>query len=213
MVDVTTQINSVQRALGKRVVEAGEAVTATVSQVYDTGLDDLWDACTNPERIPRWFLPISGELRVGGKYQLEGNAGGTVERCDPPKSFAATWEYGGEVSWIEVRLTPEPDGRTRFTLEHVAHVDDESWARFGPGALGIGWDLALLGLATYLGADGGGVTPEQAGTWTASAEGREFMTASGRRWGAASVAGGTDPAEAAAATERVTAAYTQVPPA
>ena len=55
-----------------------------ISAVYDTTLDDLWDACTNAERIPRWFLPVSGELRDGGRYQLEGNAGGTIERCDPP---------------------------------------------------------------------------------------------------------------------------------
>jgi hypothetical protein len=60
----------------------------TVSQTYEGTLDDLWDACTNPKRIPRWFLPVSGDLRVGGRYQLEGNASGTIERCDPPNSFA-----------------------------------------------------------------------------------------------------------------------------
>ena len=106
MIDVSHQISAVRRTVGKRVLEAGEARVMTISQVYDTDVDDLWDACTNAERIPRWFLPVSGELKVGGKYQLEGNAGGTVERCDPPKSFAATWEFGGDVSWIEVRLTP-----------------------------------------------------------------------------------------------------------
>src|SRR6266542_4954669 len=100
MIDVTEQINAVRRTVGTRVLEAGEARTVTISQVYDATIDDVWDACTNPERIPRWFLPISGDLRLHGRYQLEGNAGGTIERCDPPKSFAATWEYGGEVSWI-----------------------------------------------------------------------------------------------------------------
>ncbi|WP_405096624.1 SRPBCC domain-containing protein [Micromonospora sp. NBC_01412] len=109
---------------------------------------------TDPARIVRWFLPVSGELRLHGRHQFEGNAGGEVQRCDPPKSFSATWEFGGQVSWIEVRLTPEPDDRTRFTLEHVAHVDDVIWARFGPGAVGIGCDMGLLGLVTYLRAGG-----------------------------------------------------------
>src|ERR1700730_394835 len=137
MIDVIHQINSVQRQVGTRVLAAGEARVVTISQTYNAAIDDVWDACTNAERIPRWFLPISGDLRLGGHYQLQGNAGGKIERCDPPKSFAATWEYGGEVSWIEVRLTAEPQGGTRFELEHTAAVGDERWAEFGPGAVGI----------------------------------------------------------------------------
>src|SRR5204863_121918 len=81
----------------------------------------------------RWFLPVSGDLRLGGRYQLEGNAGGTIERCDPPRSFAATWEFGGQQSWIEVSLTEQPAGRVRLELEHVAHVTAELWAQFAPG--------------------------------------------------------------------------------
>src|SRR5499427_8957987 len=122
MIDVTQQINAVRREVGTRVLEAGEARTVTISRTYSAAIEDLWDACTNAERIPRWFLPVSGDLRPGGHYQLEGNAGGTIERCDPPKSFFATWEYGGEVSWIELRLTTAEDERTRFELEPIAHV-------------------------------------------------------------------------------------------
>ncbi|WP_433412977.1 SRPBCC family protein [Microtetraspora malaysiensis] len=212
MIDVTQQINAVRRQVGTRVLEAGEARTVTVSQTYDTDIDDLWDACTNPERIPRWFLPIEGDLRLGGRYQLVGNAGGTIEQCDPPKSFSATWENGGAVSWIEVRLTAEPDGRTRFTLDHIAHVDDELWAQFGPGAVGVGWDSGLLGLATYL-ASGQAVDPNDSAAWVVSDEGRQFMTLSSDRWCEASVAAGTDEAEARAAADRTTAAYTATPDA
>ncbi|MFY1594317.1 SRPBCC family protein [Micromonospora sp. WMMD737] len=213
MIDATEQINAVRRQLGRRVLEAGEARVMTISQTYDASLEDLWDACTNAERIPRWFMPISGDLRLDGRYQLEGNAGGTIERCDPPKGFTATWEFGGEVSWIEVRLTPVGDDRTRFELEHVAHVDQERWDQFGPGAVGVGWDLALLGLASYLAADGSGVTPEEGEAWSVSEQGRQFVTASSERWGEASVAGGTDAEAARGAAERTTAFYTGAPPA
>ena len=104
MIDVTEQISAVRREVGGRVLEAGQARVVTVSRSYPAGLADVWDACTNPERIPRWFLPVSGELKEGGRYQLEGNAGGTITRCDPPHGFDATWEMGGDMSWIELRL-------------------------------------------------------------------------------------------------------------
>ena len=207
MIDVKQQINAVRRQVGTRVLEAGEARTVTVSQSYAAPIEDVWDACTNPERIPRWFLPISGDLRVGGRYQLEGNAGGTIERCDPPSGFAATWEFGDQVSWIEVRLTAEPGARTLLALEHIAHVDDEQWAEYGPGAVGIGWDMGLVGLAVHL-SSGRTVDQRESATWTASADGREFMSLASDRWYDASVAAGTAPAGARAAADRTTAAYT-----
>ncbi|GIH94834.1 SRPBCC family protein [Planobispora siamensis] len=210
MIDVTSQINAVRRTLGSRVLEAGEARTMTVGQAYDAPVEDVWDACTDPERISRWFMPVSGELKVGGHYRIEGNASGTIERCDPPRSFAATWENGGMVSWIEVRLTPEAGGGTRFELEHVAHVDDHLWAEYGPGAVGIGWDMALMGLALHL-SSGAGVDPQEAAAWPMSEEGRRFTTLSSQAWRDASIAAGTDEAQARAAADRVTAAYTAVP--
>jgi uncharacterized protein YndB with AHSA1/START domain len=206
MIDVTHQVDAVRRQVGKRDLEAGEARTVVVSQSYDADIDDVWDACTNPERIPRWFLPVSGDLRVGGHYQLEGNASGKIERCDPPTSFAATWEYGGDISWIEVHLTSEPDGRTRLTLDHIAHVDDR-WNEFGPGAVGIGWDLSFMGLAAHLSA-GEGMDPSDALAWMTSDEGKLFMTRSSERWCDANIAAGADPAAARAAADRTTAAYT-----
>jgi uncharacterized protein YndB with AHSA1/START domain len=211
VIDVSHQISAVRRTLGDRVLEGKEARVLTIGQVYDTDVDDLWDACTNPERIPRWFLPVSGELKLGGNYQFEGNAGGTVERCDPPKSFAATWEFGGNVSWIEVRLTPEGDG-TRFELEHVAHVD-ERWEEFGPGAVGIGWDGALVGLVLHLSTPGTAVDPEAAMAWMMSPEGIRFMTASSEAWCEADIAAGADPAKARAAADRTLKAYTTPPEA
>lgn len=213
MIETSHQISAVRRTVGSRTLEAGEARVLTISQTYPTTLDDLWDACTNAERIPRWFLPISGDLRLHGRYQFEGNAGGVVQRCDPPKSFAATWEMGDETSGIEVRLTPEGDERTRFTLEHVAHVDDVRWTEYGPGAVGVGWDSGLLGLASHLDADGGGITPDQAATWIGSEDGRRFMTLSGEAWAEADIAGGTEPQAARAAAARTIAAYTGAPPA
>lgn len=210
MIDVTEQISAVRREVGGRLLAAGEARVITVSRSYPDELADVWDACTNPERIPRWFLPVSGELKEGGRYQLEGNAGGTVTRCDPPDGFDATWEMGGDTSWIELRLTDEGDGRTLFQLHHIAHVDDERWAQFGPGAVGVGWDGVLAGLSLHL-TTGKAMDPAEVAEWSASDEGRRFYAASSDAWCEASVAAGADRTEARAAADRTTAFYTGTP--
>lgn len=204
------QISQVSRSLGLQERNGGDARVLVASQTYDTEITGVWDAVTSAERIPRWFMPVSGELRVGGRYQLEGNASGTVLACDAPRFLSLTWEYGGEVSWVEVRLSAETSARTTLELRHTAKVDDERWAEFGPGAVGIGWDTALLGLSQHL-SGGGAVHPEDAMAWMASTDGKAFMTASGEGWRDASIAAGTDHAAAAAAADRCIAAYTASP--
>jgi uncharacterized protein YndB with AHSA1/START domain len=208
MIDVRTQINSVRRTLGNRTLEAGEARVSTISQAYDTDLADLWDVVTTASRIERWFLPVTGELKEGGHYQLTGNAGGTITRCDKPHGFDATWEFGGMMSWIEVRLAAEPGGGSRFTLEHIGFVPDEMWEQFGPGATGVGWDGGFYGLAGHLTDPAGALDPADAMAWMATDEGKLMLRLSGEAWVAADVACGTDPAVAAARGERTYAFYT-----
>src|SRR5258708_24042622 len=86
----------------------------------------------------RALLPIIGDLRLGGHYQFEGNAGGTIRRCEPPRLLAVTWEMGGSPSWLTISLAEDPAGGTRLELEHVAHVGGDLWNQFGPGAVGGG---------------------------------------------------------------------------
>lgn len=182
---------------------------AVARRAYPTDQADLWSALTDRERIPRWFLPVSGDLHVGGRYQTEGNAGGIVEACDAPERFAVTWEFGGQVSWLEVRLAPADDGTT-LELVHEAVVDPDFWQQFGPGAVGVGWDLGLLGLAEHL-ASGEAVDPAAAEAWTLSPAGIEFVTISATGWADAAAADGDEPIAAREAAGRTIAFYT-VPP-
>lgn len=205
MIDVDHQINAVRRRVGDRELEAGTARVVTISQTYATDAADLWEALTDIDRIPRWFLPITGELRVGGTYQLEGNAHGTILTCDPPREFTATWESLGAVSWIEVSVTEEGADRSRFTLHHIMHVDDH-WEQFGPGAVGMGYDGALIGLTLHL-STGQPVDPAQGQQWMATDDGRRFMAASSEAWYEATLAAGDDPGWARAAADRCRAAY------
>lgn len=205
-VDVDYEINAVARTFGTRTIESGEAYVATIGRTYHTDQDDLWDAVTNIERIPRWLMPITGNLEVGGRYQLEGHAGGTVLTCDPPKNFTATWESMGAVSWIDVSVHSEGPDRARLVVEHVAQVDDATARMFGPGAVGMGWESMLLGLAIHL-RTGDSVDPAVGQEWLATPDGRRFLTASSEGWYAANVAFGEDPAAAREMADRCLAAY------
>ena len=184
---------------------------AIVRRSYPTGQADLWDALTNADRIPRWFLPVSGDLKVGGRYQLEGNAGGVVERCEQPETFAVMWEFGGTVSWLQVTLVPDGQ-RTTLELAHEAHVDPGMWEQFGPGAVGVGWDLGLMGLGLHL-ESGAPVDPAIAVTFPVSPEGVAFVRRAAAGWADAAVKDGEETGPAHEAAARTTAFYTTPPEA
>ena len=98
-----------------------------------------------------------------------------------------------------------------MTLEHTAIIEDH-WNQFGPGAVGIGWDLAVMGLARHL-ATGASPDHATAETWMGSPNGKEFISQSGQFWRAAHVASGVDPASAKERAERTIAFYRgEIPP-
>ncbi|WP_369268970.1 SRPBCC family protein [Streptomyces sp. R11] len=208
MSEIVDELNRLHRQVGARQVEAGEARTVLLRRTYDAELADVWDAVTSPERISRWFLPVSGEFKVGGRYQLEGNAGGEILECEEPTRLRVSWLYGPDpgFSEVEVRITPDGEERTVLELEHVAVVPDEFWDQFGPGAVGVGWDLGLLGLAMHLA--GGGMSKEESEAWQLSDEGKAYATRSGELWGEAYTASGADGQVVAATTTATIAFYT-----
>ncbi len=215
MVDVPKQIAAVTRVLRTEEVDGEPSHIQTLAQEYPAGIDDVWDAATRAERIARWFLPVTGDLSLGGRYQLEGNAGGEILECAPPSDGAAryrvTWEMGGGVTWLTVRLTAEGPERTRLELEHTARTADVPpgmWETFGPGATGVGWDGGLLGLALHLGSLEGAISPAEAAAWAVTDEGRAFYRAAADAWGEAHAAAGAEPEAAAAAADATFGFYT-----
>ena len=204
--DIARQIGAVVREVGSREHEGQMARVVVATRTYKTTVEDVWDALTNGERIPRWFLPVTGDLRLGGSYQFQGNAGGTITRCEPPRLLAVTWGMGGSVSWVTISLAEDAAGDTRLELEHVAHVGDDIWDQFGPGAVGVGWDLALMGLDRHLAA-GATVDQNEAAAWSASGEGKDFVRRSSEEWCRASIRAGASDAAARAAAARTTAFY------
>lgn len=214
MIDITKEIEASRREVTEGRIAAGAGRSIRLSREYDASVDDLWDAVTNPERIGRWFLPISGDYRIGGRYQFEGNAGGEIVACEKPNRLKVTWVYGepasdADISEVEVRLSAIDRERSRFELVHTAIVPEERWEEYGPGAVGVGWEQGLLGLTLHL--RGQREMIEDPVAWQLSDEGREFATRSSAGWGEANVAAGADPEAAARAVANTTAFYAPDP--
>lgn len=206
-VDVAAAVGAVVREVRDVERDGKPAKMVVATRNYATDVDDLWDALTNAERIPRWFLPISGDLKLGGRYQFTGNAGGVITHCDKPKRLSVTWEHGGMVSWLTLHLSAQGAG-TQLRLEHTAPVSPDMWDQFGPGAVGVGWEGGLMGLGRHIDGKGATVDPAEALAWSMSDEGKAFSRACSDAWGAASIANGTPPDAAKAAAARTTAFYT-----
>lgn len=203
--DVERHLGKVDRSVADLEKDGKPARAVILSRGYDTDIADLWDALTTAVRIPRWFLPIEGDLKLGGRFQCKGNAGGEITECEPPAHLGATWEMQGEVSWVEVRLAAESEDRARLTLTHTAIVSP-FWDQFGPGAVGVGWELGLIGMDMYLSAPNATKIDET--VFAKSPEGKAFMTQSASAWGEADIARGEDPSQARAAAENTANFYT-----
>jgi uncharacterized protein YndB with AHSA1/START domain len=211
MFDVGKHLGAITRAVEDSTREGTPVKVVVASRTYPTDVHDLWNAVADPERIPRWFAPVSGELRVGGRFQVENNAGGEVLACDAPRHLAITWEFGGDTSWVDVRVDEAADGAT-LTLRHAADVrDNPHMTTYGPGAVGVGWELGLMGLAEHL-ATGAPLPHDEVEGWGASADGQSFMSSSASAWGEADALTSGDPEASRAAAARTAAFYTGAEP-
>ena len=185
MIDIPAQIEVIDRTVSRTPrSDGGENVTVLARRRYAADPDDTWNALTDPARVARWFMPVSGDLRVGGDFQLEGNAGGEILECDRPNRFRVT--FGGETSILEIRLSPDGEGATMLELEHTVPIE---MAQSGAGALwvGPGWDGGLMALGLYL----DGVVIDDPVAAASSPEALAFSERSVHEWAAAVEASGT----------------------
>ena len=192
MIDIAAHLKAIHREVGKRPAESGELVSVLLRRSYDAAIEDVWDALTDPDRVKRWFLPLSGDLRVGGSFQLEGNAGGDILTCEPPRLLKVT--FGGPTSVVELRLSSDGGDDTVLELDHTVPLE---FAGSGAGALyvGPGWDGAFLALALFL----AGEVADDPVVAANSQEGQEFSRQSVHAWATAAEVSGTATAEEIAA--------------
>ncbi len=90
-----------------------------------------------------------------------------------------------------------------LTLSHICPIDDH-WRKYGPAAVGIGWDLSLLGLGLHLSRPDGDRFDEEA--FAATAEGKATLVGLSESCRDAAIASGDEPTLAEQAA-RMTAAF------
>jgi len=203
--DFESHLGASERSVSLIERDGRPASAVNISRTLTATIGDLWDAVTSGDRIPRWAMPISGDLKLGGRYQLEGNAGGEITDCERLSHFALTWEFAGDLSWVDMRVIDEGSGCVQLSVTHTAHLSPH-WDEYGPGAVGVGWELALAGLALHLEFPNEPKPDEM--EFVTSPEGKAFIAGSSEAWGEASTAAGTDPDAASAAVRSTTAFYT-----
>ena len=131
----------------RRIDETKGAVR--VEDVYDTDIEDLWDACTNPERLPRWIATVPGDLRQGEEFDASFTSGFEgrcrIEVCERPhRLLVTTWDREtGDASTMEAKLEGSADG-TRLVIEESG-VPVEHLAGYGAG-----WQVHAEDLAGHV---------------------------------------------------------------
>jgi uncharacterized protein YndB with AHSA1/START domain len=122
--------------------------TVRMADVYDTDIDDLWAALTEPARLARWIAEVDGDLRVGGLVQARFTSSfeGTcrIDRCDAPHRLTVTSLPGtDEETVIEATLEPAGGGTHLVVEERGLPVDEVA-------AHGAGWQAHVEDLAAHL---------------------------------------------------------------
>ncbi|MCW2926464.1 MAG: hypothetical protein JWM86_432 [Thermoleophilia bacterium] len=124
---MTTDTDTVTAAepdptLSRRTIEGGEARVATFTRTFATDPADLWDACTNPERLSRWYTRVSGDFRLGGTFEQELMGSATIVECEAPTFVRLS--LGGGNDEIQVRISPGgAEGTSVLELQHATTFD------------------------------------------------------------------------------------------
>lgn len=148
---MTSILGSLRSADGVGVVR--------IEDRYDTGIDDLWSALTDPDRLARWHGRVEGDLQPGGEFRLYIEADdiestGRIEACEPPRRLVVTTRETDESyrkgqgvppfdALKEATLTPDGD-QTILVLE-IKGMPLDKIAFFGAG-----WQIHAEHLAAYL---------------------------------------------------------------
>jgi uncharacterized protein YndB with AHSA1/START domain len=135
-------------------IPAGPARSATFRRVYDADIADVWDACTNPERLARWYQPVAGDLQVGGTFTQGEMGGGRIVACEPQRLLRLALGPGDpSPDQLEVRLSSGPDGTTVLEVEHATTLDTHEIGGQMYDAvycMGGGYGPRMLALDMYL---------------------------------------------------------------
>jgi uncharacterized protein YndB with AHSA1/START domain len=155
---MTSNARPGSRILGSLRAADGKGAVR-IEDRYDTGIDDLWSALTDPARLARWYGEVEGDLRLGGEYRARVTASGwegtgRIEVCEPPRRLLVksreldeSYEEGQGVppfeEILEATLTADGD-------QTILVIEAQGMPLEAVHFYGAGWQIHAEDLATYL---------------------------------------------------------------
>ncbi len=145
-------MNSNARA-GARILGSLRSANGTgvvrMEDRYDTGIDDLWSALTDPPRLARWIAEVDGDLRVGGEFHARFTSGwegaGRVAACERPRRLLVLTKETDEADEEILEATLTADGDQTILVIEARGLPIEYLA-----AHGAGWQVHVEDLAAHL---------------------------------------------------------------
>ena len=145
---MTSEAPASDRILGSLRSAEGKGVVR-IEDRFETDVDDLWSALTDPRRLARWIGEVEGDLRLGGEFRFSffasGSEGtGRVEACEPPRLLLLTMALDQpDEDVIEATLTADGDKTILVWEERGMPLDQIA-------AYGAGVQIHVEDLAAYL---------------------------------------------------------------
>jgi len=149
---MTSNAHAGDRVLGSLRSAEGKGIVR-MDDHFDTDIDDLWSALTDPRRLASWLGEVEGDLRLGGEFRARFFASGwegtgRVEVCEPPEQLLVLTTDADEPDKpyehaIEATLTADGDQTILVWEERGMPVDQLA-------AYGAGIQVHVEDLAAYL---------------------------------------------------------------
>jgi len=127
-------LGSLRSADGKGVVRMQDR--------FDTDIDDVWSALTDPRRLARWYGEVEGDLRLGGEFRARVFASGwegtgRVDACEPPRRLLLTMRDGdpqpGQPDETVIDATLAADGDQTILVLEERGMPLDLLAAYGAG--------------------------------------------------------------------------------
>jgi uncharacterized protein YndB with AHSA1/START domain len=207
--DAALHLAATTRYVGRAQKNGAAPRSVELTRQFAVGVQQIWDAITQPARLGVWYGAVAGDLRAGKRFAIAQSASGAILHCRAPFNVAFSWEYGASISWVNMTLTQIAPAAAALQLVHSVPLDGEIAGldanSLGPAGLGIGWEWSLMELARHLARPDALRFDEQA--FAALSQGRAFIAGSAAGWAAAAIADGDAPALAKAAAARAQAFF------
>ena len=105
---------------------------------FDTDIDDLWSALTDPGRLARWLGEFEGDLRLGGEFRARFFASGwegtgRVDACEPPRHLLVTTRHDRQAEEHAIEATLTADGDHTILILEERGMPVNLLAAYGAG--------------------------------------------------------------------------------